>query len=215
MSGKAENGDAAPVRYRMVETQIAARGISDARVLTAMRKIPRHRFVPENVQRHAYDDEPLPIGYGQTISQPYIVAFMTEALALSGGERILEVGTGSGYQTAVLAEVAGIVWTVEIHAALSERAKAVLGELGYMNIRFRVGDGGEGWPENAPYDAIIVTAAPESVPRALRDQLADGGRLIIPLGSDSQELVLIGRTGGRFEETPLLPVRFVPLVGKR
>jgi protein-L-isoaspartate(D-aspartate) O-methyltransferase len=196
----------------MVETQIAARGVSDPRVLAAMSKVPRHRFVPENLRKHAYDDEPLPSGHGQTSSQPYIVAYMTEALALTGTERVLEVGTGTGYQTAVLAEVAKEVLTVEIVAPLSEAAGKVLGELGYANIRFRVGNGANGWPEEAPFDAIMVTAAPAAVPHALKSQLGEGGRMVIPVGTDFQDLVLVRRSGGRFAESRLLGVRFVPLV---
>jgi protein-L-isoaspartate(D-aspartate) O-methyltransferase len=180
-----------------------------------MSKIPRHRFVPEHLRKRAYDDEPLPIGHAQTISQPYIVAYMTEALALTGTERVLEVGTGSGYQTAVLAEVAKEVLTVEIVAPLSQGAEEVLGELGYANIRFRTGDGADGWPEEAPFDAIMVTAAPAVVPRALTDQLGEGGRMVIPVGEYSQELVLVRREGGRLSESRLLGVRFVPLISIR
>lgn len=196
----------------MAETQIAARGVVDLRVLTAISKVPRHRFVPENLRKHAYDDEPLPIGHGQTISQPYIVAYMTEALALTGTERVLEVGTGSGYQTAVLAEVAKEVLTVEIVARLSEAAGKILHELGYSNIQYRIGNGAEGWPEEAPFDAIIVTAAPAAVPEALKAQLNEGGRMVIPVGRDFQDLVLVRRDRGRFPESRLLGVRFVPLV---
>ncbi len=199
-------------REGMVETQIAARGVGDPLVLAAMGKVPRHHFVPQSLRRNAYSDEPLPIGNGQTISQPYIVAFMTEALGLTGTERVLEIGTGSGYQTAILAEIAKEVFTVEIVAPLSASAQEILGELGYANIRFRVGDGGEGWPEEAPFEAVMVTAAPPSIPRAFKAQLADGGRMIIPVGTDYQELVLIRREGERFVESRLMSVRFVPLV---
>lgn len=204
--------DMAEARAFMVETQIAARGVRDPMVLAAMSKVPRHRFVPPSLRGDSYADAPLPIGNGQTISQPYIVAFMTEALALTGKERVLEIGTGSGYQTAVLAEIAREVYTVEIVRALSESAEQILGEMGYANVRFRVGDGGNGWPEEAPFDAVMVTAAPPSVPRALKTQLAEGGRMIIPVGTDFQELVLIRRSGERFPESRLMSVRFVPLV---
>ena len=210
--GENRNEAMAVARTHMVETQIAARGVSDPRVLTAMSTVPRHRFVPENLRKNSYDDEPLPIGHGQTISQPYIVAYMTEVLHLTGSERVLEVGTGSGYQTAVLAEVGREVLTVEIVSALSERADRILAELGYANIRFRVGNGADGWPEEAPFDAIMVTAAPAEVPRALKDQLAEGGRMVIPVGRDFQDLVLVRRAGDRLAEERLIGVRFVPLI---
>lgn len=196
----------------MVETQIRARGIKDERVLKVMRGVPRHLFVPPDMVPYAHADEPLPVGDGQTISQPYIVAYMTEALSLTGKERVLEVGTGSGYQTAVLAELAAEVFTVEIIGGLSTRAQDVLGRLDYSNIRFRVGDGSLGWPEAAPFDRIMVTAAATALPRVLRDELSDPGRMILPLGSMNQELVLIERRGDEFVETRLLPVRFVPLI---
>ncbi len=196
----------------MVEDQIVARGVTDPRVLAAMRKVPRHLFVSEAMAPYAYHDEPLPIGEGQTISQPYIVAYMTEALGLQGGEKVLEVGTGSGYQTAALAEIAKDVHTVELIENLSLKAQDVLGRLGYLNIHFRIGDGTLGWKEHAPYDAIMVTAAPVSVPKALRDQLKVAGRMIIPVGVEFQELVLVIREPQAFREKRLLPVRFVPLV---
>jgi protein-L-isoaspartate(D-aspartate) O-methyltransferase len=199
-------------RLRMVETQLRARGLRDEKVLSAVARIPRHLFVPDDMAALAYADEPLPIGRGQTISQPYIVAYMTEALRLQGGEKVLEVGTGSGYQTAVLAETAGEIWTVELVEELSVRAKERLHALGYENIRFRVGDGSAGWPEAAPFDGIVVTAAPESVPTALELQLAPGGRMILPVGLGSQELVLIRREGDSFRRKGLIGVRFVPLV---
>jgi protein-L-isoaspartate(D-aspartate) O-methyltransferase len=199
-------------RLRMVETQLMARGLRDERVLLAMAKVPRHLFVPDDMAARAYADEPLPIGRGQTISQPYIVAYMTEALRLRGGENVLEVGTGSGYQTAVLAEAAGEVWTIELVEELSLRAKERLAALGYENIRFRIGDGSAGWPDAAPFDGIVVTAAPASVPKALELQLAPGGRMIIPVGLGSQELVLIRREGDFFRRKGLIGVRFVPLV---
>jgi len=196
----------------MTETQIRARGVRDPAVLAAMAKVPRHLFVPEGLRRRAYADEPLPIGEGQTISQPYIVAYMTEALALRGGEEVLEVGTGSGYQTAVLAEIAGTVFTVEIVEKLALRARAALDALGYSNVRYRVGDGSAGWAEEAPFDAIMVTAAAARMPEKLEDQLAVGGRMIVPVGTDSQELVLVRRGKTGIKRDSLLAVRFVPLV---
>jgi len=199
-------------RERMVETQIRARGVKDGKVLQAMRRVPRHLFIPPDMAPYAYSDEPLPVGEGQTISQPYIVAYMTEALALTGRERILEVGTGSGYQTAVLAELAAEVYTVELISSLAVRAQEVLTGLGYKHIHYRIGDGGQGWPEEAPFDRIMVTAAAASMPIALRQQLREGGRLVLPLGSDSQELVLVVRQDNEFVLTRLLPVRFVPLI---
>jgi protein-L-isoaspartate(D-aspartate) O-methyltransferase len=199
-------------RENMVETQIKARGVKGEKVLKAMEKVPRHLFVPEELKAFAYGDEPLPIGEGQTISQPYIVAYMTDALQLTGEERVLEVGTGSGYQTAVLAEIARLVFTVELVGALSEKARARLDRLGYMNIHFRVGDGSRGWEENAPFDAIIVTAGAPAVPRMLEEQLAPRGRMIIPVGAGFQELYLIIRGRRDFRSKRLLPVRFVPLV---
>ncbi len=199
-------------RESMVTTQIKSRGIKDTNVLEAMEKVPRHVFVPENMRKVAYNDEPLPIGDGQTISQPYIVAYMTEVLQLSIEEKVLEVGTGSGYQAAILAEIAKEVFTVEIIDGLSKNAQEVLQAEGYTNIHFRVGDGSYGWEENAPYDAIMVTAAPPEVPKALQDQLKIGGRMIVPVGDAFQELVLIVREKRRFKKKKLLPVRFVPLV---
>ncbi len=199
-------------RLRMVETQLRARGLEDERVLAAMARVPRHLFVPDKGAALAYADEPLPIGRDQTISQPYIVAYMTEALRLGEGDKVLEIGTGSGYQTAVLAEVADEVWTVELVEELSLRAQARLEALGYDNIHFRVGDGSAGWPEAAPFDGILVTAAPESVPAALEQELAPDGRMIVPVGLGSQELVLIRRAGDSFRRQRLIGVRFVPLV---
>lgn len=196
----------------MVKSQITARGVVDPLVLAAMAKIPRHLFVPEDLRSSAYADEPLPIGQGQTISQPYIVAYMTEALGLRGGEKVLEVGTGSGYQTAVLAEIAGTVWTIEIIPSLARTAKVRLEKLGYANIRFRVGDGSGGWPEEAPFDAVIVTAAAHRMPAGLEGQLAIGGRMIVPVGTGLQELYLVRRTNKGLERENRLAVRFVPLV---
>jgi len=206
------NGEYARERRMMVEAQIRARGVGDPLVLAAMAKVPRHVFVPESLWVHAYADEPLPIGDGQTISQPYIVAYMTEALALRGGEKVLEIGTGSGYQTAVLAEIAGEVWTVEIVGTLAERARGILDGLGYENVHYRVGDGSKGWPEEAPFEAVIVTAAAPQMPSALEDQLAVGGRMIVPVGTDLQELYFVRRGKKGLERERRLGVRFVPLV---
>ena len=199
-------------RSRMVETQIRARGVRDPRVLAAMETVPRHLFVPEALRAAAYADEPLPIGEGQTISQPYIVAYMTEALGLRGGEKVLEVGTGSGYQTAVLAGLAAEVYTVELIESLSLTAQETLGRLGCGNIRFRVGDGSKGWPEAAPFEAIIVTAAAARMPGVLEDQLGPAGTMIVPVGTDLQELMLVRREKKGLRRERLLPVRFVPLV---
>ena len=199
----------------MVETQIAARGIKDDRVLSAMRKVPRHLFVEEALRDQAYADHPLPIGEGQTISQPYIVALMTEALELKGHERVLEIGTGSGYQTAILAELARWVYSIERYPRLLERARKILEELGYTNILLRLGDGTRGWPEAAPFEAIIVTAAGPRIPEPLVDQLAEGGRLVMPLGDEwSQYLVKIVKKGGTLYRQTLEGVRFVKLVGE-
>ncbi len=199
-------------RENMVEVQIRARGVKNDRVLGAMRKVPRHLFVPSELRPLAYGDEPLPIGEGQTISQPYIVAYMTAALELEGGEKVLEVGTGCGYQSAILAEIVPSVFTVELIGALSEKAQALLQKLGYTSVHFRVGDGTSGWEEEAPFEAIVVTAAAETVPKRLQEQLAPGGRMIIPVGVGFQELVLIHRQRKGFRKKKLLPVRFVPLV---
>jgi protein-L-isoaspartate(D-aspartate) O-methyltransferase len=196
----------------MVEVQIRARGVYDEKVLTAMRKVPRHLFVPDELKPFAYGDEPLPIGEGQTISQPYIVAYMTQVLQLSEGDRILEVGTGSGYQTAVLAEIVREVFTIELLSVLSDRARTLLEALGYRNIRLKAGDGTLGWEENAPFDAIMVTAAAPAVPKRLQEQLGPKGRMIIPVGAGFQELFLVTRERGGFRKKKLLPVRFVPLV---
>jgi len=201
-------------RKRMVETQIRARGVKDARVLKAMEKVPRHRFVPEHLWDEAYFDEPLPIGYGQTISQPYVVAYMTEQLGLTGDEKVLEIGTGSGYQAAILAELAKEVYTIEIIPELGKRAAEVLKELGYENVHVRIGDGYRGWPEAAPFDAIILTAAPDHVPQPLLDQLKVGGRMILPLGDFYQDLVLITKTEKGIKKERKIPVRFVPMTGE-
>ncbi len=201
-------------RERMVREQIEARGVRDAATLRALREVPRHLFVALALAREAYDDHPLPIGDEQTISQPYIVAFMTEALGLRGGERVLEVGTGSGYQAAVLARIAERVYSIEIVPRLAAEASARLARLGYANVEVRAGDGYRGWPEAAPFDAIIVTAAAPRVPEPLKQQLKDGGRLVLPVGDESQELLRITRRGTRFEDQRLIPVRFVPMTGR-
>jgi protein-L-isoaspartate(D-aspartate) O-methyltransferase len=203
-------------RTAMVDHQIEARGVRDPQVLEAMRRVPRHWFVPPEMVSHAYEDRPLPIGEGQTISQPYIVALMTEALRLKGGAKVLEVGTGSGYQAAVLAELTERVWTIEIVAPLAERAMRALEAHGYRGIDVRIGDGYAGWPEHAPFDAIIVTCAPGHVPPALIEQLAPGGRMCIPVGSEFgvQELrVIIKQADGATATQALIPVRFVPMTG--
>ena len=203
-------------RERMVSEQIARRGIREARLLEAMRLVPRHRFVPLEEQAYAYTDGPLPIGEGQTISQPYIVGLMTQMLGLQGSETVLEVGTGSGYQAAVLAQVVSRVYSVEIIEALHLRATERLAGLGYKNVETRLGDGYQGWPEHAPYDGILVTAAARSVPPPLVEQLKPGARLVIPVGEPyfSQRLLLIEKAAdGSVSETEVLPVAFVPLTG--
>jgi protein-L-isoaspartate(D-aspartate) O-methyltransferase len=203
-------------RREMVATQLRPRGIADERVLAAMERVPRHEFVPAPIRGLAYADRPLPIGHDQTISQPFIVAFMTEALKPSPGDRVLEIGTGSGYQAAVLAELVAKVYTIEIVAPLGERARADLARLKYGNVHVRIGDGYEGWPEHAPFDAIIVTCSPEHVPAPLVEQLRDGGRMIIPVGESpgAQALYLLEKRGGKVERRAVLPVRFVPMTGK-
>ena len=204
----------AEARERMVREQIAGRGIRDPRVLAAVAKVPRHELVPEDVRAHAYEDRPLPIGFDQTISQPFVVAYMTEQLRLGGDERVLEVGTGSGYQAAVLAELAREVWSIEIVAPLGERARADLARLGYRNVHIRIGDGYRGWPEEGPFDAIIVTAAPGHVPQPLIEQLAVGGRLVLPVGDLYQQLLLIERDADGIRQERLIDVRFVPMRGE-
>ncbi|NPA48919.1 MAG: protein-L-isoaspartate(D-aspartate) O-methyltransferase [Thermodesulfobacteria bacterium] len=202
-------------RERMVETQIAARGIKDPRVLAAMRKVPRHLFVDEALKDQAYGDYPLPIGEGQTISQPYIVALMTEALELKGPEKVLEVGTGSGYQAAILGELARWVYSIERYPSLAHRAKRILEKLGYNNVIIKVGDGTKGWPEAAPFDAIIVTAAGPKIPEPLIEQLKDGGRLVMPVGDEwSQYLIKVTKKGDKLYKKNLGAVRFVKLVGE-
>ncbi len=203
------------LRDEMVNEQIVARGIVDKRVIEAMREVPRHLFVPPEVVSLAYTDQPLSIGFGQTISQPYIVAFMTEAVDLRPTSRVLEIGTGSGYQSAVLAKIVDEVYTIEIVPELSKRATAVLKGLGYGNVHVLTGDGYDGWPAHAPYDAIIVTCSPTDAPPPLVEQLAEGGRMIVPISEDgNQSLVLMTKEQGRPRRRSILPVLFVPMVGK-
>jgi len=197
----------------MVREQIAARGVADPAVLSAMEKVPRHLFVDEKYAPYAYDDYPLPIENGQTISQPYIVALMTELLSVSGEDRILEIGTGSGYQAAVLGEIVNEVYSVEIIPALAERAEIQLKEMGYKNVAIKAGDGFLGWEEHAPYDGIIVTCAPDKIPAPLIEQLAEGGRLVIPVGEGFQNLKLGEKKNGKFTVRNIIAVRFVPMTG--
>ena len=202
-------------RKLMVARQLRGYGISDRRVLEAFESVPRHLFVPQEYRSSAYEDGPLPIGFEQTISQPYIVAYMTQLLDLTGGERVLEVGTGSGYQAAILSALTAEVHTIELIPALADRAKAVFDQLGLRNIFLHVGDGSQGWEEAAPYDAIMVTAAGPRVPKSLLNQLTDGGRMVLPVGErGDQVLELWRRDGETFSHETLLPVAFVPLRGK-
>ena len=204
--------DFAAQRQRMVTEQLKARGISDERVLNAMNKVPREEFVPPDSRAGSYENGPLPIGYGQTISQPYIVAFMTEQLRLKPSDRVLEIGTGSGYQAAILAELMSQVYSIEIVEPLAKNAEATLQRLGYENVHVKIGDGYKGWPEAAPFDAIIVTCAPDRVPQPLVDQLKDGGRMVIPVGDRiAQELYLLEKKNGQLKQSATLPVRFVPM----
>jgi len=211
---RSEDPELISARLRMVREQIESRGVRDPRVLEVMRRVPRHLFVPQSLGPYAYDDSPLPIGEGQTISQPYIVALMTELLRLKPGDKVLEVGTGSGYQAAVLAELGAVTYTVEIVEPLAAAARRLLESMGYGSIQFRTGDGYRGWAEASPFDAVIVTAAPDHVPQPLVDQLKIGGRLVIPVGVASQDLQVITKTerGTRVEE--VIPVRFVPMTGE-
>jgi protein-L-isoaspartate(D-aspartate) O-methyltransferase len=203
-------------RQRMVEQQLKTRGIKDERVLAAMAKMPREQFIPMDARPDAYEDGPLPIGYDQTISQPYIVAFMTEQLRPKPRDRVLEIGSGSGYQAAILAELVADVYTIEIVEPLAKSAGATVQRLGYKNVHIRVGDGYKGWPEEAPFDAIIVTCAPENVPQPLIDQLQDGGRMIIPVGERfAQQLFLLEKKNGQVKESATLPVRFVPMLREK
>lgn len=204
--------DDATLRRRMIAEQVRARGVHDTRVLAALERVPRHEFVRAASVEQAYSDHPLPIAGGQTISQPYIVGYMTELLELEPQHRVLEIGTGSAYQTAVLAEIADEVWTIEVVPELAASAAETLGRLGYANVHTREGSGWDGWPEAAPFDRIIVTAAPPEVPDALQTQLAPGGLLIVPVGSVDQRIMRIRRTGDGYDEDTLIPVRFVPMV---
>lgn len=215
-AGEAPADRYAESRREMVTDQLQARGIRNPKVLAAMGRVPRHEFVPAYLRSLAYSDRPLPIGSGQTISQPFIVAFMTEALNPAPTDRMLEIGTGSGYQAAVLAELVAKVYTIEIVQSLGERAREDLARLKVDNVQVRIGDGYEGWPEQAPFDAIIVTCSPEHVPQPLVDQLRDGGRMIIPVGevSTGQSLYLLEKRGGKVVQRAILPVRFVPMTGK-
>jgi protein-L-isoaspartate(D-aspartate) O-methyltransferase len=214
LNPRGEFPDFKTLRWQMVESQIRGRGVREERVLSALTKVERHRFVPPEYRSDAYADHPLPIGQGQTISQPYIVALMTALLELKGMEKVLEVGTGSGYQAAILAELAKEVYTVEIVPALAESARIRLLDLGYRNIRVKAGDGYQGWPEVAPFDGIMVTAAPNQVPEPLLRQLKEGGRMVIPVGTSFQKLKKIVKRGGKIEITDVLPVRFVPMTGE-
>ncbi len=201
-------------REQMVEHQIRQRGIKDKNVLAAMKSVPRHLFVPKNLINRAYEDNPLPIGLNQTISQPFVVAYMTEIAALTEEAKVLEIGTGSGYQAAVLAEIATKVFSIEIHPTLARRSRDLLHDLGYHNLTIKVGDGYQGWPEEAPFDAIIVTAAPNHVPPALIEQLAIGGKMVIPVGRIQQEMTIVTKTNSGTSTTQTIPVRFVPMTGK-
>lgn len=201
-------------RRSMVEEQIRRRGVRQEAVLEAMMQVPRHRFVPESYWPEAYADHPLPIGWGQTISQPYIVALMTELLALDENKKVLEVGTGSGYHAAVMGQVAGEVYSVEIVGELARQSGALLQELGYDNVQVRAGDGYDGWSEAAPFDAVILTAAPPRIPEPLIQQLAPGGRMVLPLGESKQELLLLEKTPEGLHRQVITPVRFVPMTGK-
>ena len=204
--------DFAAQRQQMVQRQLMTRGINDARVLTAMAKAPREEFVPLGTRAASYEDGPLPIGYGQTISQPYIVAFMTEQLRPKPSDRVLEIGTGSGYQAAILAKLVSDVYSIEIVEPLAKNAEAILQRLGYKNVHLKIGDGYKGWPDAAPFDAIIVTCAPDKVPQPLIDQLKDGGRMVIPVGDIfAQQLYLLEKKNGQLKQSATLPVRFVPM----
>jgi protein-L-isoaspartate(D-aspartate) O-methyltransferase len=210
------SGNMEELRMRMVEEQIAARGITNEAVLEAFRTVPRHLFVPKDVQPMAYNDGAQPIGFGQTISQPYIVALMTDLARPSREARVLEVGTGSGYQAAILGQLFGDVYTIEILTELGRRAKRTLADQGYENVQVRVGDGYDGWPEEAPFDAIVVTAAPSTIPRPLMEQLAEGGRLVIPVGERTrgQDLMVLTRHGDDYQRKLVTGVLFVPMTGK-
>ncbi len=200
------------LRERMVKTQIEDRGVRDEDVLRAMREVARHKFVPGHHHASAYEDHPLPIGHGQTISQPYIVALMTELCDLQGDEKVLEIGTGSGYQAAILSLLAKSVFSIEIVEPLGKSARLKLKELGYDNVQVRIGDGYGGWPDEAPFDVIILTAAPPSIPQSLIDQLAEGGILVAPVGDYAQELVTLTKRNGNVTRKTVTYVRFVPMI---
>jgi len=199
-------------RLQMVEYQLKGRDITDQKVLEVMLKVERHKFVPKDIQHLAYIDEPLPIGFGQTISQPYIVALMTQLLELKGDEKVLEIGTGSGYQAAILAEIAKEVYTIEIIPELAQRAEKLLKELGYKNIFVKIGDGYLGWPEHAPFDKIILTCAPEEIPQTLVEQLKDGGKMVLPVGRGVQDLIVVEKQKDKIITKSVIPVRFVPMI---
>ena len=201
------------LRAQMVQDQVRARNVRDPSVLAAMLKVPRHEFVPAEIVNSAYADNALPLMLGQTISQPYIVGYMTEALELTDAKRVLEIGTGSGYQAAILAEIVPEVYTIEIHKELTDYARNILGRLGYGNIHFKTGDGYLGWPEFAPFDRIIVTAAPDHIPQPLIDQLSLGGTMIVPVGRMEQDLVIVRKDESGVSRRAILPVRFVPMTG--
>lgn len=214
-NNNSDEKDFAILRERMVKDQIASRGLRDRRVLDAMLKVERHLFIPNSYREFAYRDQPVPIGYGQTISQPYIVAFMTEVLRLKGDEKVLEIGTGSGYQSAILSFLAATVYSIEIIHELAFEAAARLKRLGFLNVEVKAGDGYDGWTEHAPFNAIILTAAPERIPEPLIDQLAENGRLVAPVGRVFQDLVLMEKgKNGKISMRTITGVRFVPMTGK-
>ncbi|HEU4365441.1 MAG TPA: protein-L-isoaspartate(D-aspartate) O-methyltransferase [Candidatus Krumholzibacteria bacterium] len=214
-SASAQQDEMTRKREKMVDQQMERRGIANPRVLDALRAVERHRFVPEPAQEDAYEDYPIAIGFGQTISQPYIVALMTEAIDPGPGDRVLEIGTGSGYQAAVLSLLVKDVYSIEIVKPLGEAAAGLLESLGYDNVHVRIGDGYQGWPEEAPFDAIVVTAAPPEIPQALVDQLAEGGRMVIPVGTSYQELLMVEKKKGKVTKRVITVVRFVPMVKEK
>jgi protein-L-isoaspartate(D-aspartate) O-methyltransferase len=214
-SPRTSTPDFAAERESMVRWQIVARGVRDERVLAALRTVPREEFVPEPLRASSYSDHPLPIGYDQTISQPFIVAFMTEQLRIHSTDRVLEIGTGSGYQAAILAHLAAEVYSIEIIEPLARSAEATLQRLGYKNVHVKAGDGYKGWPEHAPFDAVIVTCAPDHVPPPLLEQTKNGGRIVIPFGrAGDQNLYLLEKQGGKLRQNAVLPVQFVPMTGE-